>query len=92
MQNSETVTRKSGCIMGRCVSGNSPDYKSAFIRTADSILDSQIDQDPIRNQRRIRQIIRDSLFHSPDHSLDRGEFMQELILIHAELSARVGRS
>ena len=70
-----------------------PDYKSAFIRSADSILDSQIDRgsDPesAENSANHQRI---PVFTLRIHSLDRGEFMQELILIHAELSARVGRS
>ena len=58
-----------------------PDYKSAFIRSAYSVLSSQIDRgsDPESSEKSANhQGFR--LFTLRIHSLDRGESMQELVL------------
>ena len=59
-----------------------PDYKSAFIRSADSVLDSQIvrGSDPESAEKSVNhQEFR--VFTLRIHSVDRGESMQELILV-----------
>ena len=81
--------------VGRSVlnSAESADCKSAFIHSADSVLDSQIvrGSDPESAEKSVNhQEFR--VFTLRIHSVDRGESMQELILIRAELSARAGRS
>ena len=70
--------------MGRCVSGNFPDYKSAFIRSPDSILDSQIDRGPDpESAEKLANHQEFPVFTLRIHSLNHGECIQELILIRS---------